>query len=293
MATSNDFYNGMVIRKDGKLLTIVEFLHVIEPLTAPTDGGRPFHVVIPSLPGFGFSGPTVTAGVDPRRIATMWAELMVTLGYERYIAQGGDWGAIITGHLGAVDPDHCVGIHLNMVGSRPTAELMVEATDAENEAVAAARVFQAEETGYQAIQGTKPQTLAYALTDSPAGLCAWIYEKFHTWSDRGDGDVFTAHDRDRFCTNVMLYWLTNTAGSAARIYYEHSHLGGALAKDVTVPMAGAIFPADIYRSSRRFAETLFNVVHWSEFDQGGHFAALEKPELLLGDIRSFADQILS
>jgi microsomal epoxide hydrolase len=273
--------------------SIVEFLHVIEPLTDPTDGSRPFHLVIPSLPGFGFSGPTVTPGVDPRRIATMWAELMATLGYDRYVAQGGDWGAIITGHLGEVDAEHCIGIHLNMVPARPTAELMANATDAEKEAVAATRHFQAEETGYQAIQGTKPQTLAYALTDSPAGLCAWIYEKFHTWSDRAGGDVFSTHDRDRFCTNVMLYWLTNTAGSAARIYYEHLHLGARQAKDVSVPMAGAIFPAEIYRTSRRFAAEVFNVVHWSEFDAGGHFAALEQPEALITDLRSFVDQILS
>ena len=273
--------------------SIVEFLHLIGPLAEPTDGSRPFHLVIPSLPGFGFSGPTVTPGVDPRRIATMWAQLMAGLGYDRYVAQGGDWGAIITGHIGGVDPDHCVGIHLNMVPARPTAELMADATDAEKEVVAATRHFQAEETGYQSIQGTKPQTLAYALTDSPAGLCAWIYEKFHSWSDRAGGDVFNTHDRDRFCTNLMLYWLTNTAGSAARIYYEQRHLGGKQAENVTVPTAGAIFPADIYRSSRRFTEAHFDVVHWTEFDTGGHFAALEEPALLQADIRSFVDQILS
>lgn len=274
--------------------SIVEFLDVIEPLSNPTNGERPFHLVIPALPGFGFSGPTVTPGVNPHRIASMWAELMTALGYDHYIAQGGDWGSIITGLLGQLDPEHCDGIHINMVTSRPTPELMSDATPAEQEAVAALMHFQAEESGYQAIQGTKPQTLAYSHADSPAGLMAWIYEKFHTWSDRGeDGCVFDAHDRDAFCTNVMLYWLTNTAGSAARIYYEHLHNDKKMASEVTVPMAGAIFPAEIYRSSRRFAESVFNVVHWSEFEQGGHFAALEQPEALMVDLRSFVDQILT
>lgn len=272
--------------------SIVEFLHLIGPLTEPTGDQRPFHLVIPSLPGFGLSGPTVTPGVDPHRIAGMWAQLMAALGYDRYVAQGGDWGSIITSHLGARDPDHCIGIHLNMVAPRPTPELMEAATPAEQETVAALRHFQAEETGYQAIQGTKPQTLAFALTDSPAGLCAWIYEKFHSWSDRQGGDVFAAHDRDRFCSNLMLYWLTNTAGSAARIYYEHQHGGNRFASQVTVPMAGAIFPAEIYRSSRRFAEQQFNVVHWSEFDTGGHFAALEQPDVFSTDVRSFVDHLL-
>lgn len=272
--------------------SIVEFLHLIEPLTNPTNGERAFHVVIPSLPGFGFSGPTVNPGVSPRRIAEMWAELMAALDYDRYIAQGGDWGAIITGLLGEFDPEHCAGIHLNMVTSRPTPELMADATPAEQEAVAALMHFQAEETGYSAIQGTKPQTLAFSHADSPAGLAAWIYEKFHTWSDRGeDGSVFDVHGREAFCSNVMLYWLTNTAGSAARIYYEHQHNGRKMAAEVTVPTAGVIFPAEIYRSSKRFAESIFNIVHWNEFDRGGHFAAMEVPDVLMADVRSFVDQV--
>lgn len=272
--------------------SIVEFAALIDPLTAPSDGQRPFHLVIPSLPGFGFSGPTVTPGVSPQRIAEMWSELMAALGYDRYVAQGGDWGAIITGLLGETDPEHCAGIHLNMVTTRPTPELLENLSPEESAALADLQHFQTEETGYQAIQGTKPQTLAYALTDSPAGLCAWIYEKFHTWSDRGEGgNVFDAHDRDAFCTNVMLYWLTNTAGSAARIYYEHRRSERKIARSVSIPMAGAIFPAEIYRSSRRFAESVFEVAHWSEFEHGGHFAALEQPEVLMADIRSFVDEI--
>jgi epoxide hydrolase len=268
--------------------SVVEFLHLIEPLTEPDDPAEPaFHLVVPSLPGFGFSRPTRTVGVSPLRIARMWAELMAGLGYGRYVAQGGDWGAIITSHLAALDPDHCAAIHLNMVVAPPTPELLEDATDDERERFASLLHFQAEETGYQEIQGTKPQTLAYALTDSPAGLCGWILEKFRTWSDCG-GDVFSVHDRDRFLTNVMLYWVTGTAGSAARIYHEFRHADGRqTATRVAVPTGVADFPGEIYRASRRWAETRFDVVHWSTWERGGHFAALERPDDLLADIRGF------
>ncbi len=287
--------------------SIVEFLHLIEPLTSPGGGEQAFHLVIPSLPGFGLSGPTTTTGVGPARIAGMWAELMAGLGYDRYVAQGGDWGAVITGHLGAIDPEHCAGIHLNMVTAGPPAD-GGEPTEEERAILAAGAHFRDHETGYQAIQGTKPQTLAYALADSPAGQCAWILEKFRTWSDLGANaadaaapdaaaadaaaeDVFAVHDRDRFLTNVMLYWLTNTGGSSARIYYEHRAGGRGVASGVTVPMGGAIFPAEIYRASRRWADAAFNVVHWSTFDAGGHFAALERPADLTADIRAFVDRL--
>jgi epoxide hydrolase len=268
--------------------SVVEFLHLIGPLTEPAEDDVPaFSVVVPSLPGFGPSGPTRTTGVSPRRVATMWAELMAGLGHDRYVAQGGDWGAIITSHLGALDPEHCAAIHLNMVVAPPTPELLEDPTDDEREKFSALLAFQADETGYQEIQGTKPQTLAYALADSPAGLCGWIYEKFRTWSDC-DGDVFSVHDRDRFLTNVMLYWLTNTAGSAARIYYEFRHADGRqTATSVPVPMGAADFPGEIYRATPRWAETRFDVRHWTTFERGGHFAALERPEDLLGDIRRF------
>jgi epoxide hydrolase len=273
--------------------SIVEFLHLIEPLTEPGPGEPAFHLVVPSLPGFGFSGPTRTTGVSPKRIAGMWAELMAGLGYDRYGAQGGDWGAIITSHLGVLDPDHCAAIHLNMVLAPPTRELLDDATDDERQRFGQLVRFQAEETGYQEIQGTKPQTLAYALTDSPAGLCAWIYEKFRTWSDCG-GDVFSVHDRDRFCTNVMLYWLTGTAGSAARIYYEFRRADGReTASSVPVPMGAADFPGEVYRASRRWAETRYDVRRWTTFERGGHFAALERPTDLVGDLRAFFPQFLA
>ena len=268
--------------------SIVEFAGVIDDLRTPEDAGDPaFHLVIPCLPGFGLSGPTVTTGVGPARIATMWAELMAGLGYHRYGAQGGDWGAIITGHLGLADPEHCLGIHINMVTAPPSEEMMADMTGAEQAILGELLHFQTHETGYQAIQGTKPQTLAVGLTDSPVGLCAWILEKFWTWSDHGD-DLWADVDKDRFCTNLMLYWLTDTVGSAARIYHEfQQHEQRVLADGVEVPTAGAIFPKEIYKASRRWASAKFNVTHWSEFDRGGHFAALEEPDLLVGDIRSF------
>ncbi len=176
---------------------------------------------------------------------------------------------------------------MNMVTARPDESMLADATDAEKAVLGDLMRFQQFETGYQAIQGTKPQTLAFALTDSPAGLCAWILEKFWTWSDHGD-DLWADVDLDTFCTNLMLYWVTETVGSAARIYHEFQQAEQrATATGVTVPTAGAIFPAEIYRASRRWAEAHFNVTHWSEFDRGGHFAAVEEPDLLLGDIRSF------
>ena len=164
---------------------------------------------------------------------------------------------------------------------------MADLTEAEQAVLGELLHFQTFETGYQAIQGTKPQTLAVGLTDSPVGLCAWILEKFWTWSDHGD-DLWTDVDKDRFCTNLMLYWLTDTVGSAARIYHEFQQAEErALAIGVEVPTAGAVFPKEIYKASRRWASTRFNVTHWNEFDRGGHFAALEEPDLLIGDIRSF------
>jgi len=272
--------------------SIVEFLDLIVPLTEPTSGGRPFHLVIPSLPGFGFSGPTVTEGVSPQRIAGIFVELMAGLGYNKYVAQGGDWGAIITGHIGRADPEHCIGIHLNMVTAAPTPEMLDDASEEELAILTSIGEFQEFETGYQAIQGTKPQTLSFAMADSPVGLCAWIYEKFWRWTD-SNGAPFSVIDKDRFLTNLMLYWLTNTAGSASRIYYEFRAAGSELATGVSVPTAGAIFPKEIYKASRRWAEQAFNIVHWTTFEEGGHFAALEQPEALVNDIRSFVDKLES
>ncbi len=272
--------------------SIVEFLHLIQPLTEPKDPTTPaFHVIIPSLPGFTLSGPTVTTGVSPKRIATMWISLMVRLGYDNYLAQGGDWGAIITSWIGQLDPRHCAGIHLNMLPLSPTEALMSSMSSEEEIILESTMAFQAHEAGYQAIQSSKPQTLAYALTDSPVGLLSWILEKFRTWTDC-DGDIFSVHHRDTLLSNVALYWFTATAGSAARIYYEFAAVDNAgLASKVTVPTGVADFPKEIYRSSRRWAEETHHIVHWSRFTRGGHFAALEQPKVLLEDLRLFATKL--
>jgi epoxide hydrolase len=273
--------------------SVVEFLEVIGPLTDPgAHGGDPadaFHLVIPSLPGFGLSGPTRQTGWTERRVASAFAELMARLGYDRYGAQGGDVGAVVAPELGRVDPDHVVGVHVNAatMGFMPFPPLpeaeLAELTDAERARVERIAAFMADEFGYAQIQSTRPRTLAYGLTDSPVGQLAWIVEKFQAWTHGAEvpEDVV---DRDRLLTNVMLYWLTRTAGSAANIYYEGAH-AGQWPQPSTTPTGVAVFAEDI--AIRRYAEQANTIVHWSEFDRGGHFAALEAPDLLVGDVRAF------
>jgi microsomal epoxide hydrolase len=270
--------------------SIVEFQQILPLLTDPVaHGGRAedaFHVVCPSMPGYGFSGPTKDRGWDVQRIAEAETLLMRRLGYERYGAQGGDWGAIVTGLVGLLDPDHCVGIHMNMVMTLPQdTEALGEK---EKQWLAETQLFQNEETGYQQIQGTKPQTLGYGLTDSPAGLAAWLVEKFRTWSDC-DGDVEKRFSKDQLLTNITLYWVTETINSSMRLYYEVRKAGRLAFTQgkVQVPTGCAIFPKELYKAPRKWAEAHYNVTHWSEFERGGHFAAMEEPELLAGDLRSF------
>ncbi|MGH3089390.1 MAG: epoxide hydrolase family protein [Rubrobacteraceae bacterium] len=273
--------------------SVVEFLDIIGPLTNPrAHGGDPadaFHVVIPSIPGFGFSGPTREPGWTEQRIAAAFAELMRRLGYERYGAQGGDVGAGVSPDLGRVAPDHVVGVHVNAatIGFMPFPPLddaeLAELTDSEKTRVERIGEFMAEGFGYAQIQSTRPQTLAYGLTDSPVGQLAWIAEKFKEWT-HGAEVPEDAVDRDRLLTNVMLYWLTGTAGSSARLYYEGAH-SGHWPEPSGVPTGVAVFAEDI--AIRRYAEQANNIVHWTEFDRGGHFAALEAPDLLVGDVRKF------
>ncbi len=271
--------------------TVVEFLHVIEPLRDPeSHGGDPadaFHVVAPSLPGYGWSGPTVDRGWHPGRIADAFAELMARLGYDGYVAQGGDWGSMISTRIGIQDPEHCAGIHLNMLLAFPGPD--DEPDEEEQKAMADAMAIMSDGAGYQQIQGTRPQTLGVGLNDSPAGLASWISEKFHAWTDN-DGTIESAVSRDDLLTNITTYWVTGTINSSTRLYYEAKHAGqfGIADEKVTVPTGGAVFPGEILRASRRFAERTFNVVHWSTFDRGGHFAALEEPDLLVQDVREFA-----
>ena len=271
--------------------SIVEFLEVIPRLADPERHGGTaadaFHVVAPSLPGYGFSEPTRTRGWDVRRIAHAFVELMGRLGYPRYGAQGGDWGAQITTRMAALDARHCAGLHLNMpLGSRP--EEPVALSDADRADLADLARFQAEESGYALQQSTKPQTVGVALNDSPAGLLGWIVEKFRTWSDC-DGDPVRLFGRDRLLTNVMLYWVTGTSASAARLYREcrHGGLWDQPPDHVAVPTGVARFPKEVLRYPRAWVERQYNVTRWTDMPRGGHFAAMEQPERFVDDVRAF------
>ncbi|MET7295792.1 epoxide hydrolase family protein [Streptomyces griseoloalbus] len=286
--------------------SIVEFLDVVGPLTDPAaHGGDPadaFHVVVPSIPGFGLSGPAPDTGWEAGRVADAWAELMRRLGYERFGAQGGDWGAAISRELGRAHPERVIGVHLNLL---PGAQAATEPTAAELDALGPEErertltswrrwsEWSREGTGYAVLHSTRPQTLAYALHDSPVGQLAWIVEKFREWTDSEELPE-EAVDRDLLLTNVMLYWLTGTAGSSARIYYERAHATGRAARPAepsTAPTALALFPEELQIPLRHKAERTENLVRWTEFDRGGHFAALEEPDLLVGDVRAFFRQL--
>lgn len=276
--------------------SIVEFMKIIGPLTDPeAHGGNAedaFHVVCPSLPGYGFSGPTKLEGVDTYVMAGLFAKLMARLGYERYIAQGGDWGAIITSNIAVLDAEHLMGVHVNMAFAMPPQESL-PLSEQEQADLAAFAEFDQEETAYQKIQGTKPQTLGVALMDSPAGLAAWISEKFYTWMDC-DGDIESILHKDELLTNISVYWFTGTITSSTRLYYELMH-GGRLAfleQAITVPSGIARFPKEIMRFPRSWVEQVFaNIVHWQAYPKGGHFAAMEQPDSLIEDIRAFARKL--
>lgn len=268
--------------------SIAEFLDIISPLVDPAAyGGDPadaFHVIAPSIPGFGFSGPTHETGWNTVRVARAWAELMRRLGYERYGAQGGDTGALVSPELGRIDPEHLAGIHVNNLLTFPSGQLD-DLSDADQGRLKLMQRWQNEMAGYASIQSTRPQTLAYALTDSPAGQLAWIVEKFKEWTDPAAELPEDAVDRDRLLTDVSIYWLTATAGSSARLYYEGAKSWGQANEPSAVPTGVAVFPMDI--TIRSIAESQHNIVHWTEFDRGGHFAAMEAPGLLVADVREF------
>jgi pimeloyl-ACP methyl ester carboxylesterase len=275
--------------------SVVEFLKVIGPLADPrAHGGDPadaFHLVIPSLPGFGFSGPTRETGWNTARIARAWAELMRRLGYTRYGAQGGDWGAFVSPELGRVDPEHVAGVHVNAAtfGFIPFGDVSPEElatfTDVEKSRLERLKNFLNDRSGYFQIQSTRPQTIAYALNDSPAGQLAWIVEKFKEWTFPTEDLPESAIDRDDVLTNVMLYWLTGTGASSAHLYYENVHSGAWHQDRATTPTGVAVFAEDV--AIRRYAEYGNTIVHWSDFDRGGHFAAMEAPDLLVADVRAF------
>ena len=281
--------------------SIVEFLHVIGPLSDPRGHGDPdapaFDLVIPSLPGFGFSGPVTEPGWNSRRIAAAFAELMRRLGYERYGAQGGDFGAFVAPDLGRVDAEHLVGVHVNAAtigfvpfGDIPDAELATF-TPTEKERLQRMQNYLTEGNGYFQIQSTRPQTLSYALTDSPAGQLAWIVEKFKEWTNTGLALPEDAIARDEILADVSVYWFTGTAGSAANVTYYESMHSGDWPYPSGVPTGVAVFAEDI--AIRRYAEQANNIVHWSDFETGGHFAALETPDLLVQDVRVFFAPLLA
>ena len=267
--------------------SIVEFHKVIEPLADPAaHGGEAsdaFHVVCPSLPGYGFSQKPTTTGWGVAKIADAWIELMARIGYDRYGAQGGDWGAVITSLIGASDDDHCAGIHLNMpLGRPPDAE---DHDAQEQRAREAIQHYLDWDSGYSKHQSTRPQTLGYGLTDSPAGQAAWILEKFWAWTDC-DGHPENALTRDEMLDTIMFYWVSATATSSARLYWES--FGRLQPEPVTVPAGVAAFPNEILPSTPRWAAQIYqDLRHWTDMPRGGHFAAFEQPELFVDDVRSF------
>jgi pimeloyl-ACP methyl ester carboxylesterase len=296
-----------VILTHGWPSSVVEFIDVIGPLTNPVAHGGTaadaFHVIIPSIPGYGFSGPTGQPGWDTERVARAWKTLMRSLGYDRYLVQGGDWGMPISLRLGLADPQHVAGVHVNMLATFPPANpsdqaamgaLMAELSPADVARAQFAGYFAQDGAGWLKIQCTRPQSIAYGLTDSPVGQLAWIIEKFKEWTDSTDSPE-DAISRDHLLTNVMLYWLTATAGSSAQLYYESEHLDAEFFRTwggpwpLAMPAGVALFPKDAVRAIRPWAEKILpTLTHWTEFDRGGHFAALEQPALFVGDVRTFA-----
>jgi epoxide hydrolase len=280
--------------------SIVEFLKVIGPLTEPSahggHSGDAFHVVCPSLPGYGFSDKPQRPGWGVERIAAAWVELMARLGYERYGAQGSDWGTSISASIGQQDPEHVAGIHLTPPLAPPDPATLDDLTDAERAALASLEHAAEWDSGYSTEHATRPQTIGYALADSPVALCAWIVEKFWAWTDC-DGHPENALTRDELLDNLMLYWLPRTGASSARLYWEsirrvNELIAGSVQDVVAVPTGCSIFPKELQRPSRRWAERRFSDIrHWNELDRGGHFAAFEQPELFVGELRSFFRQV--
>ena len=273
--------------------SVIEFMKVIGPLTDPTaHGGKAedaFHVVMPSLPGFGFSGKPTQTGWGVPHIAMSWIKLMERLGYTRWVAQGGDWGAAVTTAIGVIKPPACAAIHVNMPLIFPGPEDMADLTPMEASAVAGLQHYQEWDSGYSKQQGTRPQTLGYALVDSPAGQAAWIYEKMWAWTDN-QGNPEDALTMDEMLDNIMLYWLPATGASSGRLYWES--FGSFGSQQLDLPVGVSIYPKEIVRSSRRWGERhMSNIIHWNEMPKGGHFAAWEQPAAYVGEIRDCFRQV--
>jgi pimeloyl-ACP methyl ester carboxylesterase len=275
--------------------SFVEMVKLIPLLTDPAaHGGRAedaFDVIVPSLPGYGFSDRPTERGMNPFKVAALWARLMAELGYERFAAQGGDWGSAISTALGLKHAQRIIGIHLNYIAGRfLLGGTLNQIPDDEiaKSYLAELRAWWDLEGGYSHVQSTKPQTLGYALNDSPVGLAAWIVEKFRTWSDCA-GELERIFTRDELLTNVMIYWVTETLNSSARLYYEtrEQPLQLSPTNRVEVPVAMAVFPKELPIPPRSLAERGYNILRWTVMPRGGHFAAMEQPGLLAQDIREF------
>lgn len=278
--------------------SVAEFLDVVGPLSDPrAHGGDPadaFHLVIPSIPGYGFSQPLAETGWDVPRIAAAWAELMRELGYESYGTQGGDAGSLISLEVARADPSHVIGAHVNMLMTFPSGDPaeLADLSETDQARLGKLATFDAELSGYMKVMATRPQTLAYGLNDSPIGLLAWIVERFGEWTDSGSVPE-DAVDRDRMLTIISIYWFTQSAGPSAHFYYEGAEgvrqaAAGVQPPPLTVPVGVAVFPHDIFVPIRRLADRdIPTLSHWTEFKCGGHFAAMEQPKLLTDDIRSF------
>jgi len=267
--------------------SFADYLDVSDRLRKPDAGGPAFDVVVPSLPGFGFSSPAREPGLHPGKIADRLHTLMRSLGYERYGVHGGDWGAIIGTELALRHPDAVLGLHLTHAPNRTLPADAPPLSGVERAYLDGQARFRVEESGYVAIQGTRPQSLAYAQNDSPVGLLAWMLEKYWAWSDHGD-NLWDAVERDRVLTNATLYWLTGTALSAMRIYYERGHAAEPLLQGfVTAPTGFLRFPRDPWGAPRELVARSYHLVHYAQASVGGHFPAVEQPELLTADLRGF------
>jgi pimeloyl-ACP methyl ester carboxylesterase len=268
--------------------SVIEFMKVIGPLTDPTaHGGRAedaFHLVAPSLPGYGFSDKPTTTGWGVPRIAAAWITLMGRLGYDRWVAQGGDWGSAVTTTIGVIRPPGCAAIHVNMPLAFPGPEARENLTEQEKTYLAGLAYYQEKDSGYSKQQATRPQSVGYGLVDSPAGQAAWIYEKLWAWTDN-QGAPEDALTWDEMLDDIMLYWLPAAGASSARLYWESFGSFGAI--PLELPVGVSIYPKEIFRISRRWADKVMsNIIHWGELDRGGHFAAWEQPDLYVGEIRT-------
>ncbi len=270
--------------------SVVEFHKIIDPLVDPVAHGGAaadaFHVVCPSLPGYGFSDKPTSTGWGVEKIAAAWNALMLRLGYDAYFAQGGDWGSAVTTAIGMQNLGNCVGLHVNMPNARATEAALKDPDEKDKRALAGAQYYQQWGAGYSKQQSTRPQTLGYSLVDSPVGQAMWIVEKFYEWTDC-DGHPENVLSKEELLDNVMYYWLPGTGASSARLYWESFGSFGGGGETVPVPTGCSIFPKEIVPTPRSWAEQRYtNIVYWNELDKGGHFAAFEQPAAFIDEVRA-------